>query len=206
MWKQRFGCAAAALARPPDLLRAPNTRDPLGHANSTAFLTRHTKYFISAKHKAVLSLVISFTQQSLLLLYNRRTAAHQRQRGKKKPKQSVPSRLSLASQNTRFRHRSRNLSVSPCSETWSVWRTRTHVVNLCLWSWLQSSLGPDADVNAQEGRGGEKPANLAFCFAVFPSRSRPVGALPAGGEAVETQAPAPPLGPCKHYITVTQLA
>lgn len=51
---------------------------------------------------------------------------------------------------------------------------------------------------------GEKAANLAFCFAIFPSCSRAVGALPAGGEAVESQAPAAPLGPANHYTTFTQ--
>lgn len=48
---------------------------------------------------------------------------------------------------------------------------------------------------------GKNAANLALCFAIFPSCSRPLGALPAGGEAVESQASAAPLGPANHYIT-----
>lgn len=109
--------------------------------------------------------------------------------------------MCLASQNTHFRHRSCDPSVcrslrdlvclvnqdTCCQFVPVVWpensRDQMHT----------SMLGKDE---------GEKPANVAFCFAIFPSCSRPVGALPAGGETVETQASAAPPSPCKslHHL------
>lgn len=122
----------------------------------------------------------------------------------KKPKQSASSRLCLASQNTHFRHKSCNLSVSQSLETSSVWWTGTHVVNLCLWSGRRTA-SDQMHTSMLRKDEGEKPANVAFCFAIFPSCSRPVGTLPAGGETVETQASAAPLSPCKslHHLHPT---
>lgn len=59
--------------------------------------------------------------------------------------------------------------------------------------WLQDGCGPDATsmLSSAEEAKEEKHADWSFCPAIFPSRCLPVGAQPAGGEAVDSQEGSP---------------
>lgn len=54
--------------------------------------------------------------------------------------------------------------------------------------WLKDGLGPDATsmLSLAEVDKEKKHADSAFCPAIFPSHSRPVGPQPAGGETVDS--------------------
>lgn len=53
--------------------------------------------------------------------------------------------------------------------------------------WLEDGRGPDATsmLSLAEENKEKKHADSAFCSAIFPSCSRPVGPQPAGGETVD---------------------
>lgn len=78
------------------------------------------------------------------------------------------------------------VSSSPSRGSLSgLWIT-THVVNLCLWSGWRTASGQmlrQCSRWPRRIRRRNMPIRL-FRPAIFPSRSRPVGPLPVGGEAV----------------------
>lgn len=163
--KEGFGRAAAS-ANPPT-----NTRDPLGHPNSAAFLPCTENTSLEQNTKAVLWFVISVRREKLSL------CCITEERWLVLVKDLDNSWLWRRSQSNQF-HPDCVFSISKYTLPTQILQSERvpkfrDLVCLVNWDtccqfvsvvWLKNSLGPDAYVNAQEGRGGETcQCGFLFC-------------------------------------------